>query len=188
MNTRQIERCLNVGLEGTSTKAGFLGALPKDYAAKYLMSPPDRSPLCFVANTQTSDMSGEHWVAYYYNCGVLEFFDSYGLSPYQLSMPTGVWSKNHDVVWNSKSLQGLDSDVCGQYAIYFLVKRSRNETMRDIVHPFSFVDSRSNDVLVRNFVCRRFKYCIPVSLGNKNLFSSSDNCVQASVTRCKCKK
>jgi len=35
----------------------------------------------FIANTDPHQQPGKHWIAFFYANGLLECFDSYGLSP-----------------------------------------------------------------------------------------------------------
>lgn len=175
MNTVSIEKFLRIALARSDYAECFLGALPKDYAARVLKRTRPGERFCMVANTQTSTQAGEHWVAYFYDGRTLEFFDSYGNHPTDLRMPTLT-----NVVWNHRTIQSWDSDVCGQYCVYYLCKRAFNVSLRSLINPFSS-DLRSNDAMVASFVCRKFKLC-----SRSNSKCSNSVCNQSCVSRKYC--
>ena len=101
----------------------------------------------------TSDKPGTHWVAFYFTKEREgEFFDSYGLPP---SNYTGTFSSFLNN--NSKTLQSIDSKVCGHYCLYFALFRSCQVSMSAVVHRFSSNKSR-NDFLVQQFIEKRFPF------------------------------
>jgi hypothetical protein len=80
-------------------------------------------PCCFIVNTDPNNKPGEHWIACYCESAyLLEFFDSYGLSPvlYQsIRLPTmNVW-------YNPRCFQSMSSNACGYYSIYYVCCRAR---------------------------------------------------------------
>lgn len=176
MNTLNIERCVRTALAGTRFDGRFWGALPKDYAQQVLENVKtgsnDYSCFCLVANTQSSTQPGEHWVAYLCDGKSLEFFDSYGSRPSSMAMPSAD-------VWNERSLQSWNSDVCGQYCIYYLFKRAHNASLAQLLRPFSATNEYANDKLVANFVCRQFKHCV-------STFTETSTCSQTCVSRKYC--
>jgi hypothetical protein len=123
------------------------------------VSPRDRLPLviksypsAFVCNTDPHREAGEHWVALYVTkdgCG--EYFDSYGLPPLHTTFVN--FLNTHYTSWtsNDMQLQGLISDVCGQYCVFYLLHRCRGLPMNTIVHMFG-QNLQDNDVLVHDFV------------------------------------
>ena len=115
-------------------------------------------PALFIANVDTSDKPGTHWVAFYFTKERQgEFFDSYGLPP---SNYTGTFSSflnknSNGWKFNWKTLQSIDSKVCGHYCLYFALFRSRQVSKSTIVHHFSSNKSR-NDFLVQRFIEKHF--------------------------------
>ena len=60
------------------TRAVFQGVYPSDKLPTRVSS----FPALFIANVDTSDKPGSHWVAFYFTKDRKgEFFDSYGLPP-----------------------------------------------------------------------------------------------------------
>ncbi|GFQ65748.1 uncharacterized protein TNCT_697941 [Trichonephila clavata] len=78
-----------------------------------------------VVNTDVSTGPGVHWLAFFYENGKLEFFDSFGRSPHDLSPHIIEYLKkypNVDIL--STPLQTPCSSVCGPYCIFYILKRS----------------------------------------------------------------
>ena len=59
------------------------------------------------------------------------------------------------MIMNNKVLQSLDSSVCGEYCIYYLIHRCRGFSMQTIVNHFS-KRKRINDSIVYEFVTRHY--------------------------------
>ena len=57
---------------------------------------------------------------------------------------------------NTKQFQSIDSDVCGQYCIYFLTKRVLHHKMHEIISVFNENRRNENDVYVLDFIHNKF--------------------------------
>jgi hypothetical protein len=76
-----------------------------------------------VINTDSHDQPSAHWVCVYLNIPVVKYLDSYGLPPAHL--------------YNPHVYQDLNTDVCGQYCVYYLQQRYRSgKTVRDWILPW----------------------------------------------------
>ena len=110
----------------------------------------DLCPLCCIVNTDPIDKPGQHWIALYYaglGKSQGEFFDSYALRPEAYKHDT--WKKCfREFDGFTRPLQQWNSDVCGDYTIYFLYRRVRGESLREIVKYFSKNDLQYNDAAV----------------------------------------
>lgn len=154
MNTIDLERIITHNC--LTPRVKFLGVFPRDHT-KFLVAhtlDAHTFPLCFVSNTKPSTSRGEHWVAFYYTSEhSAEFFDSYGLHPslYDFHLQP----IHSSIVWNQRCLQQLNSNVCGQYCIYYLYQRIRaHKSLRECVSSFSLNDRAWNDSSVSHFVSR----------------------------------
>ena len=73
-------------------------------------------PALFMANVDTSDKPGSHWVAFYFTKEQEgEFFDSYGapLSKYSGRFTTFLNNNSNQWIFNAVILQSIYSKVCG---------------------------------------------------------------------------
>jgi hypothetical protein len=149
MNTLQLENLLRSDCKLSVT---FEGVFASDLIPTFCGS---RTAL--VLNESPQSDSGTHWIGIYIENGKGEYFDSYGRSPevanfvhfLDRNCPRKNWR------YNEKELQSYDTDVCGQYCIWFISERARGKSMNDIVSTFS-KDTQKNDVIVKERVETRF--------------------------------
>ena len=137
------------------TRCVFQGVYPSDKLPTSVSS----YPALFIAKVDTSDKPGTHWVVFYFTEERQgEFFDSYGLPPSNYTTFSSFLDNNSNTwKFNSKTLQSIDSKVCGHYCLYFALFRSRQVSMSIIVNCFSSNKSR-NDFLVQRFIEKTFSY------------------------------
>ena len=109
-------------------------------------------PPFFIFNTDPAHLPGTHWVAMYVNNNVPEFFDSIGKPPsyYHKSFEYLLVNRGPAYRYNSQRLQGRDSEMCGQYCVYYVWMRNRGYSMKEIVNSFS-ENLAHNDKIVSQF-------------------------------------
>lgn len=77
-------------------------------------------PSALIANTDPHDQPGTHWIAMYFlSPHESEFIDSYGFPPETYDMDGYIVREN--TYYNDKPLQGVNSDVCGDYCLFYLL-------------------------------------------------------------------
>jgi len=116
----------------------FVGVFPVDTLASDL-SVGRFSKVSLVANTDSANLPGTHWIAVWYNGdqSPVEIFDSFALTP-----PAAVqlWcSKNCSNTWISSNMciQHPLSTRCGNYCCLFLINRPKFPTLDDCVNYIS---------------------------------------------------
>lgn len=108
------------------TRRVFIDCLPCD-----LLPHSDRYPYAVVANTDTSDKGGRHWVAIYATSPTFaEYFDTSGRPPSGLIKE--YLSKFSNVLTSDTPVQSPFTDVCGAYCIYFIMQRCSGKSFREI--------------------------------------------------------
>lgn len=108
-----------------------------------------------IINTDESSLPGTHWLAIYKNeDDELEFFDSFGRSPYFYGFDLYNLFDVKKVCWNSVKFQSITSNVCGAYCIFFLYKRCRNVSMLSILRRLNV--NKRNDFVMYQFVKKKF--------------------------------
>ena len=155
MNTTQLTIILK---KDKYTRAVFQVVYPSDELPATVAS----FPALFIANVDTSEKPGSHWVAFYFTKDQKgEIFDSYGLPPSNYTGTFSAFLNNNSNDWsfNSVPLQSINSKVCGHYCLYYALFRCRNIGMSTIVHRFS-KNKQRNDFLVKRFLEKYF----PLSL------------------------
>ena len=144
MDTGQLARLGEKLLYGSRVR--FLGVYPAN------MIPASDSilqfPSCFIANIDPAFLPGTHWVAFYYETAKnLDFFDSSGHSPSYYSFAI---HSNTQINFNPFVIQSLTSDVCGEYCLFFLYFRSRNNSLSSISR--LLYKSSKTDSHIRRFI------------------------------------
>jgi len=151
MNSQQLEKILE---SDRICQNQFVGV----FACDDLPIRIDRLPAALIANVDKRSMPGSHWIAIYIDHNERgEYFDSYGVGPYQNKTFFERFLKNNCTTWdiNSKVLQGQFSAVCGQYCLFYLLQRCRGIALQDILK--NFTDNRhENDTFVNYFIRSKF--------------------------------
>ena len=98
------------------------------------LKPITRFPSCMIVNESNFGTRGTHWVPLYFDVnGNAEYFDSCGQTPVpDISKFIASYTRGY-VKANKLQFQSNGSDVCGQYCIYYLVKRCTNNSMEKIL-------------------------------------------------------
>ena len=99
----------------------------------------------YIINLDDSIGNGTHWVTFYYHRNRIEYFDSYGLKPFEMI------DKNYTYIYNSSQLQSYESKACGYYCVYFIYHRFHGLSFYQIIKRFSLVDRNYNQILIKNF-------------------------------------
>jgi len=96
----------------------------------------------YIANTDPSDESGEHWVLYNVTGDVVEFFDTFARKP--IERWPGTW------IYSGKVVQSPLSAACGYHVLWFAHMR-KTHTFREILALYGN-DLRENDRFVQKTV------------------------------------
>ena len=167
----------------------FLGVWPKDQLLsirKDLSS--DEYPVFYVANTDTSNLPGQHWVAFYWSSPKeCEYFDSYGLSPdVHLMFPAE--GSRVALTCNPRQVQAFDSTSCGHHCILYLISKLKGLSLQQFLSIFypSYASLPKNDAVAKYKVSRLLK----LSSSPASFIDSSNQCYcsksQACLSRLEC--
>ena len=160
MNTSQV-KCVIQSDSILSTNV--LGVFAADEIQLLTLQPSTG----IIVNTDPVNKPGKHWVAFFLNQNkTLECFDSYGQSPSTYSVFLRKFiQKFQSTIINHKRAQSSDTNVCGQYCLFYMMCRCRGYDMDAIVDFFSN-DYLTNDQFVYSFVQDRFYCCVTNSRNN----------------------
>ena len=111
----------------------------------------------FIYNLEPSYMSGSHWVATYVRGNVINYFDSFGMPPFQEILDHAK-KKNLTLLHQDVQIQNLHSTTCGYFCLYFLNEMHKGLGKRsppgvDYLHllqVFDF-DTRENEKFIQNY-------------------------------------
>ena len=126
-------------------KRYFHGTHPADQLPRH---PVKNVSTGYIVNTAPAGKPGDHWLGIWTKGDVCEVFDSYGLPLSTYTDPDlQRWLKQwKHLVQNQDTLQALDSQTCGHYAILYLKARVRGQRLQD------FLARWRGDTLVLNDV------------------------------------
>ena len=177
MNTTEIKDILDSLLP--KCRVNFLGVFARDLLPDF-SNDISTFPKCCICNTDTSNESGKHWVAFYSESSShLEFFDSYGLHPSFYSFDVPLTS------YNNKQFQKDSSRLCGHYCIYYIYKRSSGNSLVQIQRKFNLSNMSLNDSFISKWSKKHFKSVKPLSH-----LSCSNQCCKSFIdchyTHCNC--
>ena len=147
MNSAQIHKILS---RDPVCARYFSGVFPCDKIPAI-----QKFPSVMVVNTDKHNEKGTHWLAVYIqDKKTLEFFYSYGFPPVTYGEDITRFVKMYPRIrWNTTSLQSLTSNVCGQYCIFFIIKRCHGLCMDSII---SVLCRKKNDFRMFQFVKKRY--------------------------------
>ena len=118
------------------TRGVFQGVYPSDK----LPASVSQYPALYIANVDTSEKPGSHWVAFFFLQGaggsILRFLRR-PPSKYSGTFTTFLNNNSNKWIFNAVTLQSIYSKVCGHYCLYFALYRSQQISMSTIVHRFS---------------------------------------------------
>ena len=153
MNTAEINQVMN---SMQTTKHNYMGTFPSDK-----LPVPTRFPSCFIANLDSSNQPGSHWVAVYLTkTGKAEFYDTYARQPPPIFKE--YLESNFSVLRiNQRQTQSFGTSVCGQHCIYFLYHRCCGRKMDTILLSLR-KDTVDNDISVCDWVNSNFNEDTPL--------------------------
>lgn len=141
------------------------------FAADTLPRGSRHRPSFYVVNSDPIRKPGQHWLALSIGCnGVGEYFDSYGLPPFVKEHKQFLNRHCKSWTWNTTELQAIDSTVCGQYCVMYLLFKAHGYTVHDFVKINFTRDCNKNDDIVNRMFERYMKdvkLCDDVPIKNK---------------------
>lgn len=119
----------------------FGGVFPKDK-----IKGCRRNKCGFIINIDSSSEEGEHWVALFINNKKGEYFDSFGLPPFEKEIKIFIFRNcKKGCVYSSKQLQSFESQTCGVYAMLFVLWGCKGKKFGAFLNLFSR-NSNINDI------------------------------------------
>ena len=104
----------------------------------------------FIYNLEPSYMSGSHWVATYVEDGVINYFDSFGLPPFQ-EIVNHAKKKNLTLLHQNDQIQNIMTTTCGYFCLYFLNEMNKGKTYFDLLKVFDIHDTIKNEKFIERY-------------------------------------
>ena len=99
-------------------------------------APHNHKLAIFIYNLELY-MSGSHWCATYVKNGVINYFDSSGMPPFQ-EIVNHAKKKNLTLLHQNQQIQNLYSSTCGFFCLYFLNEMHKGTDYFDLLQVFDF--------------------------------------------------
>ena len=94
-------------------------------------------------------MSGSQWVAAYVKDNVINYFDSFGMAPFQ-ELANYAVRKNLTLLHQDQQIQNLYTTTWGFYCLYFLNEMRKGREYLDILKVFS-LDTNENEKFIAKY-------------------------------------
>ena len=103
----------------------------------------------FIYNLEPHYMSGSHWVTTYVRNGTINYFDSFGMPPFQ-ELVNHAKEKNLNLLHQNRQIQNLYTTTCGYFCLYFLNEMHKGVDYLDLLQVFSF-DTEENEKFIEDY-------------------------------------
>ena len=103
----------------------------------------------FIYNLEPHYMSGSHWVTTYVRDGTINYFDSFGMPPFQ-ELVNHAKEKNLNLLRQNQQIQNLYTTTCGYFCLYFLNEMHKGVDYFDLLQVFSF-DTEENEKFIEDY-------------------------------------
>ena len=113
-------------------------------------SPHNHMQALFIYNLEPSYMSGSHWVATYVKNGIINYFDSFGMPPFQ-EIVNHAKRKNMTLLHQSDQIQNLLTTTCGYFCLYFLNEMNKGRSYYDSLKVFNSHNTMENEKYIENY-------------------------------------
>ena len=95
--------------------------------------PPKPYERVYFVNTDPAGEHGQHWLGLWTERNKCEIFNSYGLPLHLYKDLQKWWSQWKYLIRSDITLQAMDSQTCGHYALFFLKTRAQGQTYQDFL-------------------------------------------------------
>ena len=113
-------------------------------------SPHNHMQALFIYNLEPSYMSGSHWVATYVKNGIINYFDSFGMPPFQ-EIVNHAKRKNMTLLHQSDQIQNLLTTTCGYFCLFFLNEMNKGRSYYDSLKVFNSHNTMENEKYIENY-------------------------------------
>ena len=103
----------------------------------------------FIYNLEPHYLSGSHRVTTYVRDGTINYFDSFGMPPFQ-ELVNHAKEKNLNLLHQNRQIQNLYTTTCGFFCLYFLNEMHKGVDYFGLLQVFSF-DTEENEKFIEDY-------------------------------------
>ena len=112
--------------------------------------PHNHKQALFIYNLEPAYMSGSHWVATYVKNNVINYFDSFGMPPFQ-EIVNHAKKKNLTLLHQNNQIQNIQTTTCGYFCLYFLNEMNNGNSYYDLLQVFDINDTMKNERFIEHY-------------------------------------
>ena len=112
--------------------------------------PHNHKQALFIYNLEPAYMSGSHWVATYVKDNVINYFDSFGMPPFQ-EMVNHAKKKNLTLLHQNNQIQNIQTTTCGYFCLFFLNEMNKGNSYYDLLQVFDINDTMKNEKFIEHY-------------------------------------
>ena len=112
--------------------------------------PHNHKQALFIYNLEPAYMSGSHWVATYVKDNIINYFDSFGMPPFQ-EIVNHAKKKNLTLLHQNNQIQNLNTTTCGYFCLYFLNEMNKGNSYYDLLQVFNTNDTMKNEKFIEHY-------------------------------------
>ena len=127
----------------------YLNIPIKDVLSRDETVPHNHKQALFIYNLEPSYMSGSHWVSTYVKDNVINYFDSFGLLPFQ-EIVNHAKKKNLTLLHQNNQIQNINTTTCGYFCLYFLNEMNKSSYF-DLLKVFDIHDTMNNEKFIERY-------------------------------------
>jgi len=113
--------------------------------------PHNHSQALFIYNLEPSYMSGSHWVATYVKDNIINYFDSFGMPPFQ-ELVNHAKRKNSTLLHQNNQIQNINTSTCGYFCLYLLNEMNKGKSYYDLLKVFNIHDTIKNEKFIKQYI------------------------------------
>ena len=119
-------------------------------------------PELIICNTDPSNKPGEHWVLFFFNNNSVDFFDSLGrdINYYGSVFLDFIANFSDNYKQCLERMQPIESDLCGQYCLYYAFAACNGFSMEEIVHNIPDYEYVVEFVNKNYYICPKYECCL----------------------------
>ena len=128
----------------------YLNIPIKDVLMRDETVPHNHKQALFIYNLEPSYMSGSHWVATYVKDKAINYFDSFGMPPFQ-AIVDHAKKKNLTLLHQNNQIQNINTTTCGYFCLYFLNEMNKGNSYYNLLEVFDIYDTMKNERFIQHY-------------------------------------
>ena len=128
----------------------YLNILINDVLSRDQKVPHNHKQALFIYNLEPSYMSGSHWVTTYVKDNVINYFDSFGMPPFQ-ELVNHAKINNLTLLHQNNQIQNIKTTTCGYFCLYFLNEMNKGNSYFDLLKVFNIHDTMKNERFIKHY-------------------------------------